>query len=81
MMKTGSGSPEIAALKSIAGDANTARLGPSRVKDNAGAAEVLRALGQQLMDEADAIEAGGEMDEDMGADALMMGEDDDDEGY
>lgn len=57
-MKTGSA--EIAALKSIAGDANVARLGPSRVKDHAGAVEVLRALGQQLMDEADALEAGGD---------------------
>lgn len=52
------GDPEKAALESLMADASTARLGPSRVKPDSGAAELLRALGQQLMDEADAMEAG-----------------------
>lgn len=50
--------PEAEALKSIMDDASTARLGPSRVQSGSGAAEILRSLGQQLLDEADAMEAG-----------------------
>ncbi|MGA0312663.1 MAG: hypothetical protein ACO3N4_06285 [Ilumatobacteraceae bacterium] len=41
-------------------DASAARLGPSRVAPDSGAAEVLRALGQQLMEQADALESGAE---------------------
>ena len=68
--------PEKAALESLMADASTARLGPSRVKSGTGAAELLRALGQQLMDEADSLE--GDEASDMDLD-----EDDDlgDEGY
>jgi hypothetical protein len=51
---------EKAALKSLMNDASAARLGPSRVAPDSGAAEVLRALGQQLMEQADALESGAE---------------------
>ena len=67
--------PEKAALESLMADASTARLGPSRVKSGTGAAELLRALGQQLMDEADSLE--GDEASDMGDDL----DDLDDEGY
>jgi len=69
--------PERAALESIMTDAGTARLGPSRVQSGSGAAEILRALGQQLLDEADAME-GDEPEDDMAESGEYELEDDDD---
>lgn len=57
---------EKAALKSLMNDASAARLGPSRVAPDSGAAEVLRALGQQLMEQADALES-AEAEPEMGS--------------
>lgn len=48
--------PERAALEGLVQDAGSARLGP-RVGDDQGAAEILRALGQQLIEEADKLGA------------------------
>jgi hypothetical protein len=68
--------PEKAALKSLMSDASAARLGPSRVAPDSGAAEVLRALGQQLMEQADALESGAEAEPEMGSGEYEL----DDEG-
>lgn len=51
--------PERAALEGLVQDAGSARLGP-RVGDDQGAAEILRALGQQLIEEADKLGAAEE---------------------
>ena len=56
--------PESKALESLMGDAGMARLGPSRVAPDSGAAELLRALGQQLLDKADAMESGEDAGDD-----------------